>query len=449
MAPTTLLLLSIAIPFIVAQVPTSPGCTGDCATDFAIGYDFDSRSWVSTDIEADPFYMVPSNTTAAVPGDLIKWESVSPDALLTNWTVPGGTSLFRFLYLTEDVDRKPIPASAYALLPYGAPRNASALRTIVWAHGTAGIAQVCAPSNHRNLYYEWSAPYSYAQAGYAVIAPDYAGMGSHLPQGFMYMAGSLHAADVAYSLVAARKQLGKVLTDEWVTIGQSEGGMVAWRTNQRLARSGQDALLKAGKFLGAVSIAPSNRPLDFMTMEDTKGLGIYILESLAKLYPDQVRLEDYLTPMALGRVPLMDASCVYGSYFLLNSINRTQIYRDNASIPSDVAQDWKKRYMADAPNPLAAPMLVIQGTEDIFVPGNETIQEFKDLCRANPNSTVQLNIYVAQDHDVVTTSTQPDYLGWVSDRFDGVPLKSGCSTYEFQPWFENFNVLANVYRANE
>lgn len=187
--------------------------------DFALDYDFDSRSWVSADIDADPFYRVPNNTNASIPGDLIKWEIIPSDTYVTNWTIPGGTTLFRFLYLTEDVDRRPIPASAYVLLPYAVPRNASKLRTIVSAHGTAGMARVCAPSNHRNLYYDWAAPYSFAQAGYAVIAPDYAGLGTQLPQGFMYLAGFLHAADVAYSLVAARKQLGEILTDEWVTIG--------------------------------------------------------------------------------------------------------------------------------------------------------------------------------------------------------------------------------------
>lgn len=145
----------------------------------------------------------------------------------------------------------------------------------------------------------------------------------------------------------------------------------------------------------------------------------------------------------------MDASCVYGGYYLYASLNRSQIYKSDSWISSDVAQDWKKRYMAEGLNPLAAPMLIIQGTEDIEVPVNGTIKDFTDLCHLDPTSSVQLNLYAGQDHDVVTTSTQPDYLGWVSDRFDKVLLNAGCSQSEYQPMFEGFNAWANVYRANE
>ncbi|KAL5616570.1 hypothetical protein FOBRF1_005318 [Fusarium oxysporum] len=66
-----------------------------------------------------------------------------------------------------------------------------------------------------------------------------------------------------------------LLSDGWVTVGQSEGGMTAWRVNERLALSGQDALRKAGNFLGSVAIAPANRvddgvvPIKF-TAEDYK-----------------------------------------------------------------------------------------------------------------------------------------------------------------------------------
>lgn len=70
-----------------------------------------------------------------------------------------------------------------------------------------------------------------------------------IPGEFHCEAGTLHAADVAYALVAARSVLGDILSDEWVVAGHSEGGMTAWRTNERLAMSGQDTLLKAGTLI--------------------------------------------------------------------------------------------------------------------------------------------------------------------------------------------------------
>lgn len=41
------------------------------------------------------------------------------------------------------------------------------------------------------------------QRGFAVIAPNYAGLGSDIPQGFMHEADTLHAKDVVVSLPAA------------------------------------------------------------------------------------------------------------------------------------------------------------------------------------------------------------------------------------------------------
>lgn len=60
----------------------------------------------------------------------------------------------RFLYMTEDINRKPIPASAFVLLPYNKPDPSKTLNTLVWTHGTAGRIRNYAPSNHRDLYYE-------------------------------------------------------------------------------------------------------------------------------------------------------------------------------------------------------------------------------------------------------------------------------------------------------
>ncbi|KAK8080957.1 hypothetical protein PG997_008775 [Apiospora hydei] len=148
-------------------------------------------------------------------------------------------------------------ASAYVnwgRLPYGvttfADSDASTFRTVAWAHGTSGHNRQCAPSNSQQLYYEWEDPFYYASHGYAVTATDYAGLGTDIPTGFQYEAGFLHAAYVAFSLVAARKMIGHLLSDEWA------GGVTAWRVNERLAMPGQDDLKKTGKFLGAMTAAP-------------------------------------------------------------------------------------------------------------------------------------------------------------------------------------------------
>jgi len=169
-----------------------------------------------------------------------------------------------------------------------------------------------------------------------VIGPEYAGQGSDMPQGFAYEAGFLHAADAAYGLIAARKVIGDLLSQEWVVIGHSEGGMSAWRTNERLAMPGQDDLLKAGKLIGTVAKSPALRPLDIIreSVQRVNGgpvgnsVSIFLLQSLASLFPNDIRLEDYLTDTALGRIPLANQGCVQTGQALFADLTGDELFKD-------------------------------------------------------------------------------------------------------------------------
>ncbi|KAK6834328.1 hypothetical protein PG987_009022 [Apiospora arundinis] len=172
--------------------PTGPFCEGECRKNFTAGWEYDSSRWVISDLSHDSYWDLPSNLSSAVPGDILRWQDLDSAAVGLNWTIPGGNSLSRFQYATEDVDGATVAASAFLLMPYAAPRRSGGsgqLRTLAWAHGTAGPSKLCAPSNHKNLYYDWQAAFSFAQLGYAVIAPDYAGLGSMTPRGFQWCAG--------------------------------------------------------------------------------------------------------------------------------------------------------------------------------------------------------------------------------------------------------------------
>lgn len=150
-------------------------CDGACRAAYNGAFAFENSSWVEKDVDTAAFYQTPANVTNAKPGDLLKWMDVPRSDVNTKWGIPAGMSLSKILYMTEDIDRKPIPASGFVLLPFQNSNPGKPLNTIVWTHGTAGRVRKCAPSNHHDLYYEWQGPYILAQSGYAVIAPDYAG----------------------------------------------------------------------------------------------------------------------------------------------------------------------------------------------------------------------------------------------------------------------------------
>ncbi|KAF1932044.1 alpha/beta-hydrolase [Didymella exigua CBS 183.55] len=431
MKAQSLLLLSLSALLGNAQ----EACDATCQATYTQLLAVEASSWVSKNVTFETFYSTPANVTGAKPGDLLRWEDLSQSVVNTNFTAPAGMSISRFLYMTEDIDRKPIPASAFVLLPYNKPHDDKPFNTTVWTHGTAGRIRNCAPSNHKDLYYEWQGPFALAAAGYAVVAPDYAGQGSDIPQGFMYEAGYLHAADVAYGLIAARKVLGNLLSEEWVVVGHSEGGMTAWRTNERLAMPGQEELLKAGKFLGAVANSPALRPLDLIPESIRRAAGgpigdavsVFFLQSLALLFPGQIKVEDYVTDTVLGRIPLVDQGCLLIGRTLFSNLTSDELFKDLSWLENPVVVDWQKRYNGAGPHALAAPMLVVAGIDDPLTYANNTEWDFNQTCNSYPNSKATLRLYPGTDHNVAAAVSQQDFLRWIKARFDGAEVPVGCA----------------------
>ncbi|KAK8855854.1 secretory lipase [Apiospora arundinis] len=394
--------------------PTSPFCEGECRKNFTAGWEYDSSRWVISDLSQDSYWDLPSNLSSAVPGDILRWQDLDSAAVGLNWTIPGGNSLLRFQYATEDVDGATVAASAFLLMPYAAPRRSGGsgqLRTLAWAHGTAGPSKLCAPSNHKNLYYDCTTP-----------------------RGLQWCAGWTHVADVAFGIAAARQRLGGLLTDEWAAIGQSEGGMTAWRVNQRLAIDNTTSFAAAGRFLGSVAIAPASSVIDIL--DDLKGqpptqdggvleIAGYILHSLAALYPGQFRLEDYLTDW----------------------VPEGAFYKNDSWTSDPAVADWRKTYNREGLTDLVAPLLIVQGTSDGIVPPHLTYKEYEKTCAARPESRLTLLTYEGLNHDTVTNSAQADYMAWLDDLFNGKEVEQGCSRVNIKPLTNHFKNTTTSYQA--
>jgi alpha-beta hydrolase superfamily lysophospholipase len=269
----------------------------------------------------------------------------------------------------------------------------------------------------------------------------------------MYEAGYLHAADVAYGLIAARKVIGDLLSEEWVVIGHSEGGMTAWRTNERLAMPNQDELLKAGKFLGAVANSPALRPLDLIPESVRRAAGgpigdavsVFFLQSLALLFPDQIRVEDYVTDTVLGRIPLMDQGCLLVGRALFSNLTKDELFKDMSWLEHPTVVDWQKRYNGAGPHALAAPMLVVQGITDPLTYANNTEWDFNQTCNAFPQSKATLTLYPDADHDVAAQVPRLDFLRWIKDRFDGTEVPEGCAINTAEPVTTRFRNVGAFY----
>ncbi|TWS19804.1 alpha/beta hydrolase [Tsukamurella asaccharolytica] len=144
-------------------------------------------------------------------------------------------SAFRFLYATTN-QHGPAVSTASLFLPAGdAPDGGWPV--VAWAHGTVGLSDEATPSAQpqpeRQQFYlgHW------LRHGYAVVATDYAGMGT--PGLMSYLNGKVEAHNLIDSVQAARR-LGLPLARRWALVGQSQGAGAAMNGARYAAEFGAD-----------------------------------------------------------------------------------------------------------------------------------------------------------------------------------------------------------------
>ncbi|KAI5304717.1 hypothetical protein KEM56_006068 [Ascosphaera pollenicola] len=432
-------LLASAVTISPDEWPST--CGKECQAQVLAGLQADESQWVIPDLSKDSFYDTPKDIDQLEPGEIIRWEDLIDVQGVTNgiptnmtWQIPESTSLSRFMFVSEDENGKSIASSAYALLPFTNVKDDSGpLNTIAYSHGTSGIQRVCGPVNNNQLWYSWAGPFFLASSGFAVIAPDYSGLGSGIPGGFRYEAGRLHAMDISHSIQAARKHFKNKITHEWVSMGHSEGGMTAWRVNEREARPGN----ATGGFLGSVAVSPALRPLSLIPNAWKKANGgpvgdpegVYFMEAVSRAYPDQFKRDDYITDDMKKVIAILDKSCLITAGSLVANLSVSDMYTNSSWIDLPIVKEYEEKLNMPGPWPLAGPLLAVQGTGDSLTYGKDTEDDFNKTCTKYSDSQAELLLYPGQDHMPTMYASWGQIIPWIWDRFNGVELPKGCKTH--------------------
>jgi len=154
------------------------------------------------------------------PGKLLRQEPLASNLMLAN-----ASRGLRVLYTSTDgLDNKtPITVSGAIYFPKGsAPRGGWEI--IAWAHGTTGIADVCAPSWIPRSSRDSDYLNAWLAKGYAIVATDYQGLGT--PGGHPWLTVRPEAYSVLDSVRAALGAFPE-LSNSVVIVGQSQGGHAA------------------------------------------------------------------------------------------------------------------------------------------------------------------------------------------------------------------------------
>jgi acetyl esterase/lipase len=353
------------------------------------------------------FYATPKELKG--PGELLGSEKFS------GYTFGGdfkpkdmGIEVVRFLYCSKSALDKWVPASGVVLIPYGKPPDGG-WPVVVWAHGTSGVGRPCAPSLMKDLYYSWQGLLQWPMLGYAVVAPDYAGLGTAVPH--QYLAAPAQAQDVINAVPAARKAVPN-LGRKWVAIGHSQGAAAVLYVAELQSQ------VKDPNYLGAVALAPGTDRLVLFHMTSknsaTHGYLAFQAYGIRAIYPE-FRYSDFLTPEAVKLMPVVKK----GGWYVSLATFAYKIPVGKMVKPGAENNPYFKKLRDMSVIGLKrahGPIFLAAGTKDTTIPV-KTIRDAHERMKGQ-GTTVEYKEYAGLDHDSLVFGSFRDQVQWVRDRFD-------------------------------
>ena len=182
----------------------------------------------------------------AKPGVLLRREPL-PAAFV----LPDAARGERILYSATDgvAGSGVVTVSGALFTPKGAPPRGG-WPLVAWAHGTVGMADVCAPSWAGRADRDVRYLDAWLQQGFAVVATDYQGLGTPGPHAY------IETRPEAYSVLDAVRAVRGLphLSGRTVVVGQSQGAGAAFATAAVAARYAPDVDLRATVATGTPNV---------------------------------------------------------------------------------------------------------------------------------------------------------------------------------------------------
>jgi predicted esterase len=284
---------------------------------------------------------------------------------------------------------------------------------ITWAHGTTGVADVCAPSrdfagnpNATGETYINDDLNAWLRAGYAVVRTDYEGLGT--PGKHPYLVGTSEGRSVL-DIVQAARQLDPDISKRYLISGHSQGGHAALFA-AGLASSWQPKL----KLRGTVAFAPASHLLEQASLLPslTSPSGLTALATLildgASTQSSAINVNALLSDRVLQFYPLLQSQCLsrLGQPDELGGIPPSELERSGADLSA-------LNPVLAAMNPAvttSAPILIPQGESDTTVFPIFTSKLKDELLGLGDQVTYKT--YPGTDHVGVVTAGEADALAF-------------------------------------
>jgi hypothetical protein len=250
----------------------------------------------------------------------------------------------------------------------------------------------------------------YVHLGYAVVATDYAGLGTASRSAFADI--SANASDIIYSVAAARQAL-RQLGPRWVALGTGEGGMAVVGVGEMESR------LHDPNYLGSVAISDLGDVQNLYAESVlTYKMPLFLAYGIKTAFP-QFNVSDMLTPEAMllyhqisqgcnesGDEPETSATAMFKAGWKANSFVQRYFERNRLGL-----------------QPVQSPLLVIASGDDPKI--NETAKIVTRLCKAQDK--VQFEKISESDFGRVIGDSARDQMAWIQSRFANAAPRDNCS----------------------
>jgi pimeloyl-ACP methyl ester carboxylesterase len=326
----------------------------------------------------------------------------------------------RVVYRSAEGDTgSPTEVSGTVFAPTGAAPNGG-WPVVVFAHGSTGIDEPCAPSLSPTLSGQAQIITAFVRGGYAVAYPDYQGLGA--PGVHPFLDAHTAGLNVIDSVRALRATFPDV-SNRWAAYGASQGGGAVWAANEyaksyapELDLVGTSALAPAADLTGLVdkaregTLTPSQAPLV-----------VWLLTALNRLHTE-LNLDDFRRGVAARYWDALGA-CSGPLTKIRDQVQKDIGPHDLSPGTPQAAEQLRgllKRW-ALPQQPLSAPISIIYGSDDTFIDAAWTTEAIRRACTLR--GTIVWRMEQGRGHQDLDGA---DQVQWLADRFAGQQVFNYC-----------------------
>jgi dienelactone hydrolase len=398
-----------------------------------------SAAWAAPIIgpSDNSFYDPPASTPAGKPGDLIQYR---PTTAKLGADAPA-THAWNVIYQSTDSLDKANAVSGTVIVPTAPWTGTGPRPVMIYAIGTHGLANGCAPSRQFEAGTDYEAPNIVAalKAGYAVLAPDYAGYLNG--QRATYVSGKSEGQATLdlYRAAMAIPSVGFTTASKVGIWGFSQGGHAA-------AWAGELLPIYAPEILPQVmGVAAGGIPADFSripySLDGNLGFPVLAMavSGLGEQYPNTIGRNFNLLSSVDGKAAMtkLRSQCLFEALFDPSLSNRTLASFTNdpanttlADILGVPAVDETVRAQSLGSRKIPVPLYQFHGQADEIMPIDQGYDLKKAYCAKG--TVVAFDLYPSE-HIVTMTQSAAPVLSWMADRLAGKPAPNTCNTSRPDP----------------